>query len=181
MNSHGMILPSFLSSFPDARNKPSLAKEESFPCEALEHTITQSNDDPPDISISLASSIRINSDVRFNSVVWNLDIPLGRERFLPNQRLVRDGPANHVRSRPTICKRNFSNESHSWWRSCVEEQCECFNFRGYTINSGFCLWDIFIKTCVRAFETCRSRIACIPLFRSGNWRKSHSGLPSLMH
>ncbi|GIX82629.1 hypothetical protein CEXT_28041 [Caerostris extrusa] len=127
-----MIPPSLSSSFSDARNKPSLAKEES------------------------ESSSRGES---YGTSTYRS----GENASCPISALVRDGPANHVREpgRDNMQK-EFSNESHSWWRSCVEEQCECFNFRGYTINSGFCLWDIFIKTCVRAFETCRSRIACIP-------------------
>ncbi|GIX74276.1 hypothetical protein CEXT_537861 [Caerostris extrusa] len=57
----------------------------------------------------------------------------------PISALVRDGPANHAREPGRdIMQKEFSNESHSWRRSCVEEQCECFNVRGHAIQNSAC-------------------------------------------
>ncbi|GIY20554.1 hypothetical protein CDAR_577761 [Caerostris darwini] len=127
-----------------------------------------------EISISLASSIRINSCV---PCPWirSSTYRSGENASCPMSALVRDGHANHAREPGRdIMQKEFSDESHSWWKSCVEEQCECFNIQGHAIQDSAC-GIIFIKTCVRAFEACKFRIASVPFCRFWrNWRKSHS-------
>ncbi|GIY90337.1 hypothetical protein CEXT_70191 [Caerostris extrusa] len=66
------------------------------------------------------------------------------------------------------------------WRSCVEEQCECFNVRGHALQDSAC-GMIFIKTCVRAFGTCCSRIACIPFSGSETGERVIPGSCHLIH
>ncbi|GIY90335.1 hypothetical protein CEXT_70181 [Caerostris extrusa] len=105
-------------------------------CEALEHAIILSSDDP-------IGNQHLSGVINKGLIVTSDSIPLvrsstyrsGENASCPISALIRDSQANHVREPGwDIMQKEFSNEAHSWWRSCVEEQCECFNVRGNAIQ-----------------------------------------------
>ncbi|GIY20551.1 hypothetical protein CDAR_577741 [Caerostris darwini] len=129
-----------------------------------------------EINISLASSIRINSDVRFNSLSSDLR-HTAPKRTLPAQSALSSETTTQITrgSRAgTLCKRNFPMSPILGGDLAWTNNARCFNVRGHAIQDSAC-GIFFIKTCVRALEACKFRIACVPSYRFWRgWRKSHS-------